>query len=613
MKKNVALLLLLQAFCFSLTAQNEYRYTMDLVDVENDQVKMELIPPKIKKNKIRFYFAKIIPGTYQIYDFGRFISNFQAVDKAGNALKVAQEDINTFTISNAKNLAKITYTVDDTYDSEEGKVVSRMSGTNIDDGVNFVVNGHGFYGYFEGMKFMDYEIKVLKPKGFRGASAQNPMTNTDEYEVYKMPSFNFVVDTPMMFSKPDDTVLKVADTDVLIAVHSPTGNVTSNYLANNLEKLLEAQKNYMGGQLPVDKYAFVMYFMKSGEFGGTGALEHNYSSLYALPDLPQEQILQPILNISAHEFFHIITPLNIHSKEIQYFDFNDPEMSKHLWMYEGVTEYFAHHAQLAGGLISMEEFLTEMANKITTSKSEFKDTLPFTELSEGCLDQYRDEYPNVYQKGALIGLCLDIYLRKYSGGKMGLIDLMNRLAEKYGNEQPFKDNRLFKEIASISYPELKSFFETYVSGENPLPLSTFLREIGVTYTAPEPYMGFSFGNAALGYNPETKRIYIADIGSINDFGKKMGYQMGDELLRINGEDMPQSGFHTYFQDLVKTFKEGNMLTVEVLRKGETVKLSSPMEKVKLTRPAELTLNPDATPAQLELRNLWNKGANSSIK
>jgi predicted metalloprotease with PDZ domain len=43
----------------------------------------------------------------------------------------------------------------------------------------------------------------------------------------------------------------------------------------------------------------------------------------------------------THEFFHIVTPLSIHSKEIQDFDYND-KMSEHLWMYEGVTEYFAN-------------------------------------------------------------------------------------------------------------------------------------------------------------------------------------------------------------------------------------------------------------------------------
>jgi predicted metalloprotease with PDZ domain len=43
-----------------------------------------------------------------------------------------------------------------------------------------------------------------------------------------------------------------------------------------------------------------------------------------------------------HMNFSYRTPLSIHSKEIQDFDYNDPKMSQHLWMYEGVTEYFAN-------------------------------------------------------------------------------------------------------------------------------------------------------------------------------------------------------------------------------------------------------------------------------
>ena len=593
----------------SLNAQNNYKYKLDLVNVTNDQVNVELITPKIKKNKATFYFAKIIPGTYQIYDFGRFVSNFKAYDVNGSPLDIHRKDDNTFIINTAKKLHRISYSVDDTYDATEGKKVSGMSGTNIEANKNFVLNGHGFYGYFEGMKQMEYEIQILKPKGFKGSSAVNTLTSTETYDTYKMPSFNFVVDTPMMYCVPDHAIEKLGSSDVLVSVYSPSKNVTSTYLSEKLNKLLEAQKNYMGGKLPVDKYAFLMYFLSQGQHVGTGALEHNYSSLYALPDLPQEQIIQPILNISAHEFFHVITPLNIHSKEIQYFDFNDPDMSKHLWMYEGVTEYFAHHAQLVGNLTSLEQFLQEITNKITTSTSNFNDRLSFTELSEGCLDIYRNEYGNVYQKGALIGFCLDVYLRKYSNGERGLIDLMNELAVKYGDDKPFKDSELFKQITLLTYPEIESFFSRYVEGNESLPLYTVLNELGLNYRAPEAYMGFSLGSPSLGYNPEIKRIYVADIGGLNNFGKKMDYMVGDELISINGDKLPDSGFQQYFQKITNNLKEGQTLNIEVEREGKVVKLSASVEKVQLYKPASISVNPDATQSQVNFRNNWINGAN----
>jgi predicted metalloprotease with PDZ domain len=43
--------------------------------------------------------------------------------------------------------------------------------------------------------------------------------------------------------------------------------------------------------------------------------------------------------------FHEFNPIGIHWK-IQYFDYNMQKMSEHLWMYEGVTEYFANLFQI---------------------------------------------------------------------------------------------------------------------------------------------------------------------------------------------------------------------------------------------------------------------------
>ncbi len=607
MKYRISVSILVLA-ASSLFAQNSYRYTVNLTNVEDDKVNVELLTPKINKNKARFYFAKIVPGTYQVYNFGRFISEFRAFEKDGAELPVSRVDENTILIEKAKSLYKIHYRVDDSYDATTGKKISGMTGTNIVSDDVFVINGHGFYGYFEKSKFQEYEIKVLKPEGFVGSSSHTPTSSTDEYDLFNMPSYNYVVDTPMMYCKPDITTTKVGNADVMVSVYSSSGNVKSAYLSDKLGRLLEAQKNYMGGKLPVDKYAFLMYFLKPGENVGTGALEHNYSSLYALPDLPQEQIIQSVLNISAHEFFHIITPLNIHSEEIQYFDFNDPDMSKHLWLYEGVTEYFSHHAQLADGLTSLETFLAEMSGKITDSKTNYDDSLPFTELSEGCLEQYRDQYANVYQKGALIGLCLDILLRKASEGNMGLIDLMNELANIYGDNKPFKDKHLFREITKITYPEIGAFFERHVSGKLPLPLDALFTELGIKYSPPEPYMGYSFGNTNLGFNPETKRLYVAYNGNMNAFGKKMGYEVGDVLLKINGEELPESGFQEYFQNITNNLNEGETLSVEVSRNGKIMELKAIIEKVRLFKPAELTIQESATQDQISLRSNWIKGA-----
>ena len=56
--------------------------------------------------------------------------------------------------SNGKSLDKISYWVNDTFDSEgeQKEAVFSPAGTNILAGENFVLNLHGFVGYFKGLK-----------------------------------------------------------------------------------------------------------------------------------------------------------------------------------------------------------------------------------------------------------------------------------------------------------------------------------------------------------------------------------------------------------------------------------------------------------------------------
>jgi predicted metalloprotease with PDZ domain len=47
----------------------------------------------------------------------------------------------------------------------------------------------------------------------------------------------------------------------------------------------------------------------------------------------------------------------------------------------------------------------------------------------------------MFTKGALIGMCLDIIIRKTMG--RGVLDLMQKLSNEYGVSKPFNDSALF--------------------------------------------------------------------------------------------------------------------------------------------------------------------------
>lgn len=604
-KKIYLFIFLFFIAAFSLQAQKAYRYKVDLTKVDNDDLKVELLVPAITTAEIIFYMPKIVPGTYTNSDFGKFVRSIKAFDKTGKTLPVsALPDSNSWKIKNAKMLYKLEYTVEDSWDAKFKHNVYEMAGTNFEENKNFVINTCGVFGYFDGLKKLPFELSFIKPAGFYGSSGLVAKNTSATNDLFVCENADQLYDSPIMFCIPDTTVIKVGVTDVLVSVYAPKKLITSKFIAQHLESLLHAAKNYLGGKLPVNKYAFLFYFnSEQPTVQGQGAWEHSYSSFYSLPELPQDSYIDEVIDIASHEFFHIVTPLNICSKEVREFNFNKTILSKHLWLYEGSTEYDAHHTQVTQGLISPDEYLKRLSRKIQVSRKYFNDTLPFTQLSLGSADKYAQQYVNVYQKGALINACLDIYLEQLSEGNYGLHNLKHDLSLLYGPTNYFNDNELFDEITKLTFPEIRSFFATYVEGNSALPYETFFGMAGIKYIPKKETAGITMGSISIQPDEQGKAV-VAATSEMNAFGKKMGYKDGDIILSINDEPVTAAGFANIAGRFTQNAKEGDLLNVKVKRGNEEVVLSAPAEKITKTAEHVLEFDAAATEQQIKVRDAW---------
>lgn len=599
---------ILVIFSASSFAQEKYKFYMDLNKINNDLIQVTLEPPAISKEKIIYNIPKIVPGTYQIYDFGQYVMDFQAFDKEGKVLYVNRLDDNRWEIHDADKLGKISYWVEDTWDAEVEELVFEPGGTNIEEGENIVLNNHGFFGYFDDMKLLQYELNITRPDNFYGSTGLTDITTKENTDTYTIGNYMDLVDAPIMYNQPDTVTFKIAETSILVSVYSKNKVAPAAELAKDIKVILEAQKEYLGGKLPVEKYAFIIYLYEgtSGS-GGSGALEHSYSSFYYLPEMDPSRLSGFLVDVAAHEFFHIVTPLNIHSEEIGNFDFIHPKMSKHLWLYEGVTEYFAGHVQVYQGLISTDAYFDMILDKMETAEN-FNDTLPFTVMSAKALDEHKDEYMNVYNKGALIGLCLDILIREQTNGKKGLKELMHLLSQEYGKDVSFKDDELFGKISQLISPELSKFFATYVEGSQPLPFEEIFAKVGVDFKRNVEIEQVGFGGVALGFNMETQRLFVMDNQNMNKFGKKLKIQVNDEILAINGTPLTVMNFEEVITNYQQNTNEGDKVSMLVERvvKGEKkqVELKAKAIKTKSIQDYYLALNPNATEQQIQLRKTW---------
>lgn len=601
-----------------LATQTSISTTLDLTQVVDDKLPVIVNPGRFIQDVVTYRLPRVVQGTYSVSDFGKYVDDLKAISYDGSELPVNQVDTNTWQITGGVQLDYITYYVNDTFDIESvggigGEQPFSPSGTNIEEN-NFVLNLHGFIGYFDVLKNNAYTVDVTAPIDFvRTSALQNVGEKTSEdgttvTTTYRADRYFDITDNPMMYGKLDVEEFMVDDIKIVFSVYSPNGVHTAASQKENIVTMMKAQKAYLGDINTTNRYDIYLFLSDGSEEApkGFGALEHHTSTVVVLPEGMQAGMLaSSMTDVVAHEFFHIVTPLSVHSEDVHYFDYDQPTFSKHLWMYEGVTEYFAQHFQVKEGLVTPDQFYNVIMGKIASSKN-YDDSMSFTLMSENIIDApYKDNYINVYSKGALIGMCIDILMRKESDGNRSMLSLMKELSTKYGKEKPFVDDNLISEISSMTYPSVANFLKTHVQGTTPINYEEFFNMAGLAYEASEVETNYIFAggqNFIFDADQERGLIKFTNTALENSFWKEQGIQNGDLLMKVNGTELTLANAQGVMGQ-VFGWKEGDKITYEIERDGNTIQKEATLTKATAQQNT-LVENPDATSNQIMVRKAW---------
>lgn len=603
-----------------LAISNPIETTIDLTNVLDDKAPVTINPGRITSETVTYRLPRVVQGTYSVSDFGKYIDGFKAIGYKGEELPVEKIDTNSWTISNAANLDKIEYFVNDTFDTEinggiGGDAPFSPAGTNIES-TNYVLNLHGFIGYFDSLKNNQYKLDVnapatmvrtsaLQETGVKSSPDGKSLTSS-----YFAPRYFDITDNPMFYGALDVEEFQVGDIKIVLSVYSPNKVHSAEKIKAVMEKMMKAQKTYLGDINSTARYDIYLYLAGQNEGApkGFGALEHHTSTVVVLPEaMPDAALAESMIDVVSHEFFHIVTPLSVHSEDVHYFDYNNPTFSKHLWMYEGVTEYFATLFQVDQGLVTEDEFYSKIMGKIKSAAG-MNDSMSFTEMSENVLDEpYAGQYINVYQKGALIGMCIDILMREASNGNRGILSLMKELSLKYGKNKPFVDDNIIAEITAMTYPSVGEFLNTHVVGGTPIDYKKFFEKVGLTITEAKVKTNYIQNDGAFIFTPNQKEGTIAFSEAVknNSFWAENGVKPGDVIKTIDGEELTLANAN---QVLSKAFmwQPGTDIDVKLDRNGEEVVVKTTLTQ-SYTTGTSLAESPDATEAQKALRNAWLKG------
>ena len=564
-------------------------YHINLNDRSNDTFKVMLNVNNLSNDNNIFQFAATAPGTYKIMNIGRFVSNFKAFDNNNESLPVKKISVNQYELSAPKKTVKITYEIAETFDSNiKENTIYLMCGTSIEDD-HSLINGQAVFGYIKGKQNTSIRVKIDYPNDWKIGTA----LKMDDKGRYSAKNYDEIVDSPILLGDLSVASSKVGNTVIDVFTFSQNKVVNSDEILSSMEEILVAADQFLYG-LPVDRYTFLYYFDNKD----AGAWEHSYSSEYVLRENKWSEMEQFVKNTAAHEFFHIITPLNIHSEIIEQFNFVKPVPSKHLWLYEATTEWAANMMMLRSNQISLEDHFKLLHKKADASQF-FDSNYSLEKLS---LNSYTDEgqkqYRNIYHRGALTMGLLDIKLLELSNGKKGLRELVNELIKKYGPLKPFNSATFYDEIVRMTNPEIKNFFDNYIIGTEPLPFKEMYQKIGVNFK--KEVSDATKSQTGL-------RYYLTDEGFIilkcSEEASKLGFKKGDIIKSVNNKVFNDDTIED-IKMMWSLLKPSDSYIISLVRNEKTINLNAVMFPKVTNYVFEMDSN--ARPEAKELFKIWSK-------
>ncbi len=207
-----------------IQSQSQQVFEVNLNDRSGDTFKVALLPERLSAANSIYQFASTAPGTYQVMDIGRFVSEFKAFDKDGNEVPVSHVSTNQWSLSRPADVRKITYDVADIWNAkvDSDKVFPMCSSTISDDFV--MLNGQCVFGYFSGMQARPIRIKLDYPAEWKLGTALRKAK--DGY--YDAEDFDNVVDSPFYLGRLSTASTEVGGATIEVYTYSKTGRITSD-------------------------------------------------------------------------------------------------------------------------------------------------------------------------------------------------------------------------------------------------------------------------------------------------------------------------------------------------------------------------------------------------
>jgi len=505
--------------------------------------------------EIDFVMPVWTPGAYAVRDFARNVQDFDAGSRTWSKVDKSRWRVKT---GGAPRVA-VTYLV--------WAFEMEVDRSHLDD-THGCFNGASVFMYVDGSKNAPVTLDIKPFRGWRVTTGLQKVAGNR----FRAPNYDELIDCPTDIGTAPVKTFQVRGKNHRVLIHGEQ-NWDHARVARDAKKIVEEAARMFGG-LPYDNYTF-LFFATSGP--ALGGLEHRNSTVITLnPWIGRPfKSYERLLEVTSHEFFHLWNVKRIRPKALGPFDYERETYTKLLWAMEGITSYYDDLICERAGLYPAGRYLKKIAEAV--EKFREKPSRLRQSLTASSFDTWLWRYEgdgniinrmmSYYEKGSLVGLCLDLEIRHRTGNRKSLDDVMRHLWTEIAQRGRTLEEDEFRPVVErVAGGSYRDFFDRYVDGTDEVPFETFLKYAGLDLFKEPPkgedakdepkdlsWLGITTRNTG-------ERPGITSVAEDSPAWRD-GLSTGDEIVAVDGARVTFENFSTVMKDHVP----GRRVRISVFR------------------------------------------------
>ncbi|MGH7617921.1 MAG: M61 family metallopeptidase, partial [Gemmatimonadaceae bacterium] len=258
----------------------------------------------------------------------------------------------------------------------------------------------------------------------------------------------------------------------------------SDRAAKDIARFVDEDRRFWG-TLPYDHYVFLNLFRRGG-----GGLEHKNSTMLtssARSSTPAAYL--GWLNFVSHEYFHAMNVKRLRPIELGPFDYEGAPKTPSLWISEGLTTYYGDLMVARAGLADQAQYLDAMSaliGQLQATPGRLVQTLSASSLDvwnseNSAVGMDRATTVSYYTKGPIVGFLLDARIRRATGGRKNLDDVMRAAYARYGGAHGFTPEQFRAVASSVAGTNLDAWFRRALDSTDELDYDEALAWFGLRF------------------------------------------------------------------------------------------------------------------------------------